>query len=358
MAYYCSEEEERLQKKLIPLNIVVCILCLVTVISLLIAPLIKIDLKKFDVTVITDMVGTDNSEGSDSSESGGVDIGAMFENLDGEISVTTIDLGKIAFSGSNAFAAFIDALLVKSGVVESMLVPMAEQTLLQQLDVDTQDLDLSALDAKFRALGNVRTPEAMRAAAADLIDEINNLAPDTIDALEKAEAIDMFEDMYNDTVEATGGEYDLEKFLCVLASGGLGLSEPVTSYTDLLVGVIDKDGVLSNQIKAKTGFDLDMVAKVLALLLFGIAALACGVWFILFLFALFHTFAQNKRFMMWYVKLWGVYPCLLFGTLSVLTLGVISTFTWINGACYLLLWAFSIFWAFPIKRKIRADRKS
>lgn len=34
-----------------------------------------------------------------------------------------------------------------------------------------------------------------------------------------------------------------------------------------------------------------------------------------------------------------------------------SSYTWISGGCYLLLWLLSICWAFPIKHKIRKLRK-
>ena len=100
-----------------------------------------------------------------------------------------------------------------------------------------------------------------------------------------------------------------------------------------------------------------------------------AVWVILALFALLRIFTKNKRFTMWYVKLFGCYPCILFwlapllantlapavaaeaaGTVTA-ALAMISSTAWIGGLCYLLLWAISIFWAFPIKRGIRKCKK-
>ena len=102
-------------------------------------------------------------------------------------------------------------------------------------------------------------------------------------------------------------------------------------------------------------------------------------WLILFLFSLFHLLARNKRFMMWYVKLlcwipsifWlaiklfpvvakKFFPNLVSGTAGQIikvVLSGVSSFTWINGLCYVLLWLVSIFWAFPIKHKIRKERR-
>lgn len=79
---------------------------------------------------------------------------------------------------------------------------------------------------------------------------------------------------------------------------------------------------------------------------------------------------------MWYVKLFGFLPCLLFfvaptvamaiapqmagesmamlSSLSVNFMGMIA----VSGVCYLLLWLVSIFWCFPIKRKIRALKRA
>lgn len=125
------------------------------------------------------------------------------------------------------------------------------------------------------------------------------------------------------------------------------------------------------------------------------------LWLILFLFAFFHMFARNKRFVMWYVKLFCAWPCIIFYIVPLLVKKVLAvafpeiytqvietiaqfignaanvtvttqqaadimnavlssfqTFAWISGICYLLLWIISICWAFPIKHKIRKLKKS
>ncbi len=102
-------------------------------------------------------------------------------------------------------------------------------------------------------------------------------------------------------------------------------------------------------------------------------------WLILFLFSFFHLFAKNKRFTMWYVKLYSwipgfialafiVAPKLMFkfapqmvegenGELIKTLFSGVSSMMWISGICFVLLWLVSIFWAFPIKHKIRKERK-
>lgn len=124
------------------------------------------------------------------------------------------------------------------------------------------------------------------------------------------------------------------------------------------------------------------------------------LWAILFLFSFFHMFARNKRFMMWYVKLFCAWPCIIFWLVPLLVKNVLAkafpqiyaqvidlvvgfvgnalkitvtaeqatglfnavlsslqTFAWISGICYLALWIISICWAFPIKHKIRRLNK-
>lgn len=108
---------------------------------------------------------------------------------------------------------------------------------------------------------------------------------------------------------------------------------------------------------------------------FGAFALFAGVWAIMFLFAFLRLFLKNKRFTMWYVKLLGAIPVIIFWLAPIVAgwvipqyfptllgefawalpvlLGALGTMTWVSGICYVVLWLLSIFWAFPVKRKIR-----
>lgn len=108
---------------------------------------------------------------------------------------------------------------------------------------------------------------------------------------------------------------------------------------------------------------------------FGAFALFAGVWAIMFLFAFLRLFSKNKRFTMWYVKLLGAIPVIIFWLVPIaagwvipqyfptllgefawvlpVLLGALGTMTWVSGICYVVLWLLSIFWAFPVKRKIR-----
>ncbi len=117
-------------------------------------------------------------------------------------------------------------------------------------------------------------------------------------------------------------------------------------------------------------------AKPIIIAVFCVLAVMIALWAILFLFSFIHIFTKNKRFTMWYVKLFAPYPAILFWLvpliapyilpkflsgdalmLATAVLSGISSLVWISGLCYLVLWAVSICWAFPIKRKIRRLKK-
>ena len=77
---------------------------------------------------------------------------------------------------------------------------------------------------------------------------------------------------------------------------------------------------------------------------------------------------------MWYVKLLGGIPALIWVALAIaklgfekgwfviefsiigVILGSITSSMWICGICYLLLWVLSLVWALPIKHKIKKER--
>ena len=166
----------------------------------------------------------------------------------------------------------------------------------------------------------------------------------------------------------------------------------VTNYNDMLQEMgFDKDA--KNNLKEKMRTTLkDGLNKIISengistylgyygYLFYGMLVFIVP-WLILFLFSFFHLLAKNKRFMMWYVKLICWIPSLIWLVLKLFPIVAtkvsflnkfwngdngaliqalfkgVSSLTWINGLCYVLLWLVSIFWAFPIKRKIRRERR-
>lgn len=375
MAYDYSEEEARLQRKLIPFNIVVCILCAVAIISLLFTTLLKFDMSKMG-RELKEMFYKESSEGSEDSEekedNGGFSFEVIFDHLEGEFSFTTLDLAKAAFADTITLEDIIDSLLVKPGVIDDAILFLANDIALREyVDYDESiGYDLSAIQDIFESFGDVNSPDEMRSLAGEWVDAVNELFPGAINPSDKVAFEDEFVKKYEDTVAITGGPFDFEKFVCVFASDRFETEQTYTSYSAFLAKMIDKNGELSDKIE-----EIGELVKMLPRALFGFIMFVVAMWGILFLFSLFHMLARNKRFVTWYVKIFGFLPCLFFGvaplvlgkvftsigggfaTMSAL-FGAMSTMTWISGGCYVLLWLVCLFWGFPIKHKIRKDRKS
>lgn len=366
MAYYCySDKEERLQRKLIPLNIVVCVLCIVAMVSLLFAPLFKFDGNKLG----KELQKIFYEEGSDESNSPSAEI---LNNLEGELSFNAIDLGKAAFADNITLEDIIDSLFVKPGLIDQAIVFVSNVIAIEELTgiEDFSDVNLSSIEDIFKSFGDVNSPKGMRDLAGEWVDAVNEIFPGSINEADKLAFEDEFARQYENTVEATGGPFDFEKFICVLGSEYLDLGKTYTSYSGILVDMLDSNGSINQMLE-----DMGEIVKIIPKSLFLFIISTVSLWFILFLFSFFHMFAKNKRFMMWYVKLGGFNPCLFFGVIPLVgglifksvggflaTLGALfgamSSLVWISGGCYMLLWLVSIFWAFPIKRKIRKERKN
>lgn len=376
------DEIARRQRKLIPLNIVVAIIALVAAVSLLFAPIVSVDAVGLG-DYITEMMGEQSSGGDSSEEGPTIDtakiVSTVTSNMD-NVSLTTMSLATLAFSddltetlkdyvseiGSEALKKSEKELI--TDVAVPMMIEMMEEESGTQAPDNIKNMDADAIYDKAKALETASAGEVDETISA-LAEELQNqLGEDYISDENLADLESSIRTVYDDTVAATDGTFTIESCICVFASKSLQesgeITQTFTSYADLIDYFMDSFSELDDTI-AQVEPILKMVA--IALLFF------TAVWLILFLFAFLHLFAKNKRFTMWYVKLFGFLPCLIFGVAPLVAgaivpgmeggaeiagiLGMISTMTWISGACYILLWIISIFWAFPIKRKIRAYNK-
>lgn len=376
------DEIARRQRKLIPLNIVVAIIALVAAVSLLFAPIVSVDAVGLG-DYITEMMGEQSSGGDSSEEGPTIDtakiVSTVTSNMD-NVSLTTMSLATLAFSddltetlkdyvseiGSEALKKSEKELI--TDVAVPMMIEMMEEESGTQAPDNIKNMDADAIYDKAKALETASAGEVDETISA-LAEELQNqLGEDYISDENLADLESSIRTVYDDTVAATDGTFTIESCICVFASKSPQesgeITQTFTSYADLIDYFMDSFSELDDTI-AQVEPILKMVA--IALLFF------TAVWLILFLFAFLHLFAKNKRFTMWYVKLFGFLPCLIFGVAPLVAgaivpgmeggaeiagiLGMISTMTWISGACYILLWVISIFWAFPIKRKIRAYNK-
>lgn len=115
---------------------------------------------------------------------------------------------------------------------------------------------------------------------------------------------------------------------------------------------------------------LRTMVLVLTILVYGCA----GLWAVLAVFALLHILLPNKKVAMWYVKLTGFLPCLLFFVLpmaatsllpkvlgdlpSIFSAVSFGSLAFISGICYLAMWVVSIFFCHPVKKRIKACKRA
>ena len=359
------DEIARRQRKLIPLNIVVAIIALVAAVSLLFAPIVSVDAVGLG-DYITEMMGEQSSGGDSSEEGPTIDtakiVSTVTSNM-GNVSLTTMSLATLAFSDDltetlKDYVSEIGSETLKKSekelitdVAVPMMVEMMEEESGEEAPDNIKNMDAHAIYDKAKPLETASAGEGDETISA-LAEELQNqLGEDYISDENLADLESAIRTVYDDTVAATDGTFTIESCICVFASKSLQESGEITQTLDDTIAQVEP------------------ILKIVAIALLFFTA----VWLILFLFAFLHLFAKNKRFTMWYVKLFGFLPCLIFGVAPLVAgaivpgmeggaeiagiLGMISTMTWISGACYILLWIISIFWAFPIKRKIRAYNK-
>lgn len=359
------DEIARRQRKLIPLNIVVAIIALVAAVSLLFAPIVSVDAVGLG-DYITEMMDEQTSGEDSSAEGPTIDtakiVSTVTSNM-GNVSLTTMSLATLAFSDDltetlKDYVSEIGSETLKKSekelitdVAVPMMVEMMEEESGEEAPDNIKNMDADAIYDKAKALETASAGEVDETISA-LAEELQNqLGEDYISDENLADLESSIRKIYDDTVEATDGTFTIESCICVFASKSLQESGEITQTLDDTIAQVEP------------------ILKIVAIALLFFTA----VWLILFLFAFLHLFAKNKRFTMWYVKLFGFLPCLIFGVAPLVAgaivpgmeggaeiagiLGMISTMTWISGACYILLWIISIFWAFPIKRKIRAYNK-
>lgn len=389
---YYDYEEKRLQRKLIPLNIFVAIICLVAAISLMFTPFIQVDLgKAVEAASQMEQDGSPaNPDEGTGTEVSGEDAAteAVMGSLKGKIGVTPIVLGKIAFAADDAKATtLVKSMLFDNGVFDEMMTSMANAMLVSTIAENVPEgVDYETLQTALEKIDSVKSKDEFDTAVDDYVKVLETQTNSTFDDDLKETIAEYRDELWNETVAATGGDFSIESMVCVFTSKSMGEDAPVvTTYEELFDGMLDGSINIPGSGEGENGIAeamkqadelLGAMMDYLGYVFYAFCGFA-GIWVILFLFSFFHMFAKNKRFTMWYVKIFGGIPCLIFGVVfkvlgipAVATalmgaeaatmlpmLGAISSLTWISGGCYLALWLVSIFWAFPIKRKIRRLRR-
>ena len=405
------DNKESLQRKLIPVNIAICVLSLVAAFTLIFAPLITIDLGKA-ANEVTAIMGfeTDESEGENSNNTEDA-MAKMIVNLAGnfKIRLSTYSIGKVAFSDKPmrivASAVADEVAKVQDDVVGTILSEVLPQIVAEtNLGIDATKVDAKELMDKLGGVFDADSEESQQAAIDALIDSmqgqlVSNEGQPLITDDMKEELSDMINEMMNQVRESMGDDVTLESFICVTISkfmfgedgdgngstneslnssasgsadnssstGGNGNSEKIyTNYNDLFAAILGADGEDGDGVMDGFAETLEPIINILKYFVYVMIFFA-ALWFIQAGFAALHIFINNKKCRMWYTKAFGFIPCLIFGVLPLVGKAVLasivpefagllnaySSTTWISGACVIALWVITIVWSGPINRKIR-----
>lgn len=381
-------DSEHYQKHLIPVNIVVILLSLVAAFSLVFFPLFGVDLGAVgeglsalgafgggsegseetgisptgDISVLADETGEDSMEDDL--------LTLALDNMSGvEISLSVYQIARFSFAKEPAEVLLDGAVETIGKATERVAVNMLLGTFVEaagDLDLDADGVDADKLFDKLNALerANASNKEKLIAEFADELQA--QLGEEIVDDEIKAEVCDELLSLYDETVSKTeNGKFSIEALVCISLSESAEDGTAVTTYQDLF-GSLFGENFLEDAEPLKEA--AAMLARLTSIFVFVMLAFA-ALWLVLAVFAFVHLFLSEKQFLMWYVKLFGFLPCLVFGVIpfaartlapflgeigSLLSvLGAITTMTWVSGGCYGLLWLVSIFWAHPVKKRIR-----
>ena len=250
-----------------------------------------------------------------------------------------------------------------------------------------EDLDTTVFNETIELLDEQKPEEAKQSFLA----AVDTFASESLDTEIDEETRAEIEDIYDEAIGlmTVDGEFsfarlpDAAQVLLDKYSGGqaslpgvrargareytAGFAEGEAESGDSLLEIREDPGRYVDELDDETVALLMQGCLIAAVAMIALAS----VWLILALFALVHIFTPNKKVAMWYVKLLGLLPFLLFVALPLLALAVLPAFvpsmpaiaaaflgmTVVAAVCYVALWLISIFWCHPIRERIEAARE-
>ena len=250
-----------------------------------------------------------------------------------------------------------------------------------------EDLDTTVFNETIELLDEQKPEEAKQSFLA----AVDTFASESLDTEIDEETRAEIEDIYDEAIGlmTADGEFsfarlpDAAQVLLDKYSGGqaslpgvrarsareytAGFAEGEAESGDSLLEILEDPGRYVDELDDETVALLMQGCLIAAVAMIALAS----VWLILALFALVHIFTPNKKVAMWYVKLLGLLPFLLFVALPLLALAVLPAFvpsmpaiaaaflgmTVVAAVCYVALWLISIFWCHPIRERIEAARE-
>ncbi len=361
-------KRKKYQRMLIPANIIVIIIAVIAIFCQMMMPMVKIEiaLTQESFSAVIESMETEEGESSIPRE----DLEYILQDVEANIAVeiTPSDAMRLGVSPSSQ-----DVKDFVAGKVEGLspgiedALSQAMPRLLAYVTASTAGAGNLA-DSSVEGMKNVvdlisagsygeakaQFPAAAQEYAASLG---YSLGSDDLQEL-----TEMFDTMVDSGISEDGS---FSYLAALSAMGGEGHSSGDSS------GYFDLSELSESLFEGMSEEEISLIGTAIFAVFAVFIAFTSALWAIMALIAFLRIFMRNRRFTMWYVKLFCLLPCLLFVIAPTVALmvapglveeaaailtSVVVRFGGsgiVSGICYALLWLVSIFWCFPIKRKIR-----
>lgn len=414
-------QSRKLHRRLVPANIVILILSVVALVTLLFGSMVSIRIRitgDFVSQMMETVMEEEQSSGEDENsgtgdenvsgasaiqegENGSGDqsdadseseqmkemLQYVFRNVDYtlQLEVNPVQMFRAGMGDNEAVRAYITeviggALSSLEELIEQVMpdfLSVAVATTVESLGVEElENVDTQQIEQVVTLLSENKTEEAKTQFPA----LAQQFASEQLGVVLTDDQLSQASDFFNEMVDSgtqDDGTFSFYGVVNAMAGGtGEGSGESSEGSTGSSENPLDAIFSFADELDDETLSTMKTVFIAVSAAGVGLAALC---WAFLALFSFIHIFTKNKKVGMWYVKLFGFLPCLLFFVAPTVALMVLpgmmggdasSAFSMISslgpsffgtvaisGICYLLLWLVSIFWCFPVKRKIRKLKK-
>ena len=386
-----EKQYDRFQMMLLPVDLAILVLALVAALTLLFLPYLKIDLgKTLDALYASALDDPDEEEPASpsaladepSSEEAAREYYGQMRAIIGDTSIglKLIPTMRFAFNADPCTQLRTTCASALRAAEQSLSIDLTVTYFVSAGGLENvspeviENVDTERLYAEFSALKDATEEDKAEYIArfsAALLEELGCAEDEELAAAVQ----DAITQIYDASVEYAE-EFSVETCVCMLLTQLFDPEReaPYANY-DEAVGAM-----LGLNEDHEEGFGLGNVidGAMFGIWIFlGVMCISVLSYLVLAGMALLHAVIGNKRMMMWYAKLFGLFPALIcFITPRVLpklfpmfgwegavlasvkgVLSALSSFTVVSLVCYVLLWVISIFVAFPIKRKIRYYEK-
>lgn len=386
-----EKQYDRFQMMLLPVDLAILVLALVAALTLLFLPYLKIDLgKTLDALYAFTLEDPDEEEPASpsapadepSSEEAAREYYEQMRAIIGDTSIglKLIPTMRFAFNADPCTQLRTTCASALRAAEKSLSIDLTVTYFVSAGGLENvspeviENVDTERLYAEFSALKDATEEDKAEYIArfsAALLEELGCAEDEELAAAVQ----DAITQIYDAAVEYAE-EFSVETCVCMLLTQLFDPEReaPYANY-DEAVGAM-----LGLNEDHEEGFGLGNVidGAMFGIWIFlGVMCISVLSYLVLAGMALLHAVIGNKRMMMWYAKLFGLFPALIcFITPRVLpklfpmfgwegavlasvkgVLSALSSFTVVSLVCYVLLWVISIFVAFPIKRKIRYYEK-